>query len=145
MSGPRALIRLRHEPHGTPLKFEEPVTDLLSHPSTWQSGRAAEPRGLRGCSRRSGFDTAMVPTRTRFRCHVLAACQGPIGIRKERLVGSTFSFTGSPASPGLAAINAGSGAPARDDVPGIAASQSAIGSGSVRPTCASLRFRRSEA
>jgi hypothetical protein len=24
MSGPRALIGLRHEPHGTPLKFEEP-------------------------------------------------------------------------------------------------------------------------
>jgi hypothetical protein len=25
MSGPRALIGLRHEPHRTPLKFEEPV------------------------------------------------------------------------------------------------------------------------
>ena len=25
MSGPRALIGLRHEPHGTPLKFEEPA------------------------------------------------------------------------------------------------------------------------
>jgi hypothetical protein len=24
MSGPRALIGLRHEPHRTPLKFEEP-------------------------------------------------------------------------------------------------------------------------
>ena len=28
MSGPRALIGLRHEPHGTPLKFEEPVMQL---------------------------------------------------------------------------------------------------------------------
>ena len=25
MSGPRALIGLRHEPHRTPLKFEEPL------------------------------------------------------------------------------------------------------------------------
>ena len=30
MSGPRALIGLRHEPHGTPLKFEEPVLDWLA-------------------------------------------------------------------------------------------------------------------
>jgi hypothetical protein len=27
MSGPRALIGLRHEPHRTPLKFEEPLQD----------------------------------------------------------------------------------------------------------------------
>jgi hypothetical protein len=31
MSGPRALIGLRHEPHGTPLKFEEPANCEVPH------------------------------------------------------------------------------------------------------------------
>jgi len=31
MSGPRALTGLRHEPHGTPLKFEEPHRWVRRH------------------------------------------------------------------------------------------------------------------
>jgi quinoprotein glucose dehydrogenase len=38
MSGPRALIGLRHEPHGTPLKFEEPVYGrvVALNPEIWK-------------------------------------------------------------------------------------------------------------
>ena len=51
----------------------------------------------------------------------------------------------APASRELAALNARSSAPALREIPRVAASQGAIGSSSVRPTCASLKFRRSKA
>ena len=70
---------------------------------------------------------------------------GPVEIREERLVCITSS---EPAGEHLADWPPSTPDQVhqlRDESPGVAASQSAIGPGSVRPTCASLRFRRSEA
>jgi hypothetical protein len=70
---------------------------------------------------------------------------GPVEIREERLVCITSS---EPAGEHLADWPPSTPDQVHqlcDESPGVAASQSAIGPGSVRPTCASLRFRRSEA